>query len=129
MGVSSINERPGRPAVTLAPSFGCRKIRANASDLIFFFQAEDGIRYADVTGVQTCALPIMIRRPPRSTLISGAHFIPLESRNHILLEDEPAWKDFLVQTRRFLGVKETGPELSSKEKELGVRSWLRGPKK
>src|SRR6266699_6446128 len=25
---------------------------------IFFFQAEDGIRDADVTGVQTCALPI-----------------------------------------------------------------------
>src|SRR5436305_10474551 len=26
--------------------------------LDFFFQAEDGIRDADVTGVQTCALPI-----------------------------------------------------------------------
>src|SRR2546430_12742226 len=26
--------------------------------LIFFFQAEDGIRYLTVTGVQTCALPI-----------------------------------------------------------------------
>src|SRR5215813_7206613 len=26
--------------------------------LFFFFQAEDGIRVADVTGVQTCALPI-----------------------------------------------------------------------
>src|SRR3989442_15256310 len=26
--------------------------------LFFFFQAEDGIRDADVTGVQTCALPI-----------------------------------------------------------------------
>src|SRR5690554_1157222 len=26
--------------------------------MIFFFQAEDGIRDADVTGVQTCALPI-----------------------------------------------------------------------
>src|SRR6266508_4674247 len=25
---------------------------------IFFFQAEDGIRYGHVTGVQTCALPI-----------------------------------------------------------------------
>jgi len=25
---------------------------------IFFFQAEDGIRDRDVTGVQTCALPI-----------------------------------------------------------------------
>src|SRR5436305_10118445 len=27
--------------------------------LFFFFQAEDGIRDADVTGVQTCALPIL----------------------------------------------------------------------
>src|SRR3712207_8088337 len=25
---------------------------------VFFFQAEDGIRYIGVTGVQTCALPI-----------------------------------------------------------------------
>src|SRR6266498_4650471 len=31
----------------------------------FFFQAEDGIRDADVTGVQTCALPISRRRPRR----------------------------------------------------------------
>src|SRR5690554_7634057 len=28
------------------------------SCFFFFFQAEDGIRDADVTGVQTCALPI-----------------------------------------------------------------------
>src|SRR5437773_8557242 len=28
--------------------------------LYFFFQAEDGIRDRDVTGVQTCALPISI---------------------------------------------------------------------
>src|SRR6266498_5271124 len=28
--------------------------------LFFFFQAEDGIRDADVTGVQTCALPIFM---------------------------------------------------------------------
>src|SRR5438067_8973677 len=26
--------------------------------LVFFFPAEDGIRYRNVTGVQTCALPI-----------------------------------------------------------------------
>src|SRR5690554_5847882 len=31
----------------------------------FFFQAEDGIRDADVTGVQTCALPIYRRRRPQ----------------------------------------------------------------
>src|SRR6266498_863500 len=32
--------------------------------LFFFFQAEDGIRDADVTGVQTCALPICARARP-----------------------------------------------------------------
>src|SRR2546430_15465048 len=33
----------------------------------FVFQAEDGIRYLSVTGVQTCALPIWRRRrAPRS---------------------------------------------------------------
>src|SRR5207245_7406962 len=31
-----------------------------ASRLFFFFQAEDGIRDATVTGVQTCALPISL---------------------------------------------------------------------
>src|SRR5699024_9349611 len=29
-------------------------------DLFFFFQAEDGIRDRNVTGVQTCALPILL---------------------------------------------------------------------
>src|SRR5207249_9143235 len=30
--------------------------------MFFFFQAEDGIRDRNVTGVQTCALPICFRR-------------------------------------------------------------------
>src|SRR5688572_32399204 len=30
-----------------------------SDDSIFFFQAEDGIRDLTVTGVQTCALPIL----------------------------------------------------------------------
>src|SRR5207245_5434248 len=34
------------------------------SCLVFFFQAEDGIRDATVTGVQTCALPICARAAP-----------------------------------------------------------------
>jgi class 3 adenylate cyclase/pimeloyl-ACP methyl ester carboxylesterase/DNA-binding winged helix-turn-helix (wHTH) protein len=36
--------------------------------------------------------------------IEGARFAPLEGRNHILLEDEPAWRAFLLEVRRFLGV-------------------------
>src|SRR2546426_12272176 len=34
----------------------------------FFFQAEDGIRDYKVTGVQTCALPISLRYPERTTV-------------------------------------------------------------
>src|SRR5256884_5774566 len=33
-------------------------IELDRRDLVFFFQAEDGIRDVAVTGVQTCALPI-----------------------------------------------------------------------
>src|SRR5207249_9132776 len=33
--------------------------------VFFFFQAEDGIRDRNVTGVQTCALPISVGRPLR----------------------------------------------------------------
>src|SRR6266536_4082309 len=34
----------------------------SARTSLFFFQAEDGIRYPLVTGVQTCALPILYGR-------------------------------------------------------------------
>src|SRR5262249_58485237 len=37
------------------------------NDGSFFFQAEDGIRYWSVTGVQTCALPICTTRRRGST--------------------------------------------------------------
>src|SRR5437870_10998745 len=37
--------------------------------VIFFFQAEDGIRDGHVTGVQTCALPISVRKKPSFSLI------------------------------------------------------------
>src|SRR5262249_56723534 len=33
----------------------------------FFCQAEDGIRYWSVTGVQTCALPILFGRQGKTT--------------------------------------------------------------
>src|SRR5207245_5807146 len=40
--------------------------------LFFFFQAEDGIRDATVTGVQTCALPISTIRAPQDRLLTSA---------------------------------------------------------
>src|SRR5207249_9425506 len=39
---------------------------------VFFFQAEDGIRDRNVTGVQTCALPILLALPaPMAVLNAG----------------------------------------------------------
>lgn len=35
-------------------------------------------------------------------LIPGARFVPLEGRNHLLLESEPAWPKFVTEVRRFL---------------------------
>src|SRR5256885_3274749 len=40
----------------------------------FFFQAEDGIRYYKVTGVQTCALPIFAL--PTENFVVGLHEAP-----------------------------------------------------
>src|SRR5207237_3429083 len=37
-------------------------VKSVVLSLYFFFQAEDGIRDSSVTGVQTCALPILVNR-------------------------------------------------------------------
>jgi pimeloyl-ACP methyl ester carboxylesterase/DNA-binding CsgD family transcriptional regulator len=37
-----------------------------------------------------------------AALIPGAQFVPLDSKNHILLKDEPAWPKFVTAFRTFL---------------------------
>ena len=44
-----------------------------------------------------------------ATLIPEARFVGLESRNHILLADEPAWAQFLTELRAFLGPADVSP--------------------
>jgi len=39
--------------------------------------------------------------------IPGARFVQLESANHVLLGDEPAWPEFTREMRAFLGERET----------------------
>jgi pimeloyl-ACP methyl ester carboxylesterase/DNA-binding CsgD family transcriptional regulator len=64
-----------------------------------------------------------------ATLIPNSRFVQLESRNHILLEQEPAWSRFLAEVRSFLGVggdmfedltppQSAFPELSPREREV-----------
>ena len=43
-----------------------RELRVHGAGAYCFFQAEDGIRDYDVTGVQTCALPIWNEREEAS---------------------------------------------------------------
>jgi pimeloyl-ACP methyl ester carboxylesterase/DNA-binding winged helix-turn-helix (wHTH) protein len=47
-----------------------------------------------------------------AALIPGARFVPLEGRNHILLESEPAWTRFVDEVRRFL---RSGPDVADSE--------------
>jgi pimeloyl-ACP methyl ester carboxylesterase/DNA-binding CsgD family transcriptional regulator len=53
--------------------------------------------------------------------IPGARFVLLESANHILLADEPAWHAFVGELRAFLGSEPVAPEpveLSPRELEV-----------
>src|SRR2546426_6031099 len=42
--------------------------------MFFFFQAEDGIRDYKVTGVQTCALPILTEKDRKSVFWTGSGY-------------------------------------------------------
>jgi pimeloyl-ACP methyl ester carboxylesterase/DNA-binding CsgD family transcriptional regulator len=44
-----------------------------------------------------------------AAIIPGARFVPLESCNHILLETEPAWSQFLAELQAFLPAPELRP--------------------
>jgi len=53
--------------------------------------------------------------------IGGARFVELESRNHVLLEHEPAWSRFREETLRFLGagdVPDVLGGLTNREREI-----------
>jgi pimeloyl-ACP methyl ester carboxylesterase/DNA-binding CsgD family transcriptional regulator len=55
-----------------------------------------------------------------SARIPNARFLPLDSRNHVLLADEPAWAVFLAELHAFLGTRPAEPapvpeELSTRE--------------
>jgi pimeloyl-ACP methyl ester carboxylesterase/DNA-binding CsgD family transcriptional regulator len=47
-----------------------------------------------------------------ASLIPGARFVPLESRNHILQEDEPAWQQLVSELDNFLPPSDRPAETS-----------------
>jgi pimeloyl-ACP methyl ester carboxylesterase len=92
------------------------------SDLARTLPMENALRIMDMThAIDVRALCAQVERPTLvlhavgdgmcpfengrmlASLIPGARFVPLESRNHVLLEHEPAWTRFLAEVRGFLG--------------------------
>src|SRR2546427_5268231 len=91
---------------------------------VFFFQAEDGIRDLTVTGVQTCALPILLLPIAPFTETSGS-FVNAEGRLQSfhavvkpLAEARPGWKVLRVLAN-LLGVQGVDYETSQ---EIGRAS-------
>src|SRR2546421_5242415 len=54
----------------MAEKSGVTTMSLSLCFLFFFFQAEDGIRYLIVTGVQTCALPIWLHRENLTAMLA-----------------------------------------------------------
>src|SRR5699024_11479347 len=53
--------------------------------LVFFFQAEDGIRDRNVTGVQTCALPIFSSTVSTEDPILQFTLVRQDAERHVLV--------------------------------------------
>src|SRR2546422_6059 len=91
-----------------------------ASYSFFFFQAEDGIRDVAVTGVQTCALPILLRervsRAPRYSLaveVSPGASVRVSRRRPGIQGPVPAWRIEYRDVRRQLQL--AGPRLDARQ--------------
>jgi pimeloyl-ACP methyl ester carboxylesterase/DNA-binding CsgD family transcriptional regulator len=58
-----------------------------------------------------------------ASLVPGARFVPLETRNHVLVEQDPAWSRFFAEVRAFLGADKpvaatAFPALTGREREV-----------
>lgn len=48
-----------------------------------------------------------------AAMIQGSKFVPLESKNHLLLEHEPAWPKFVSELRSFIGRPSSGSAIEA----------------
>src|SRR6266498_4438476 len=102
------------------------------SVFVFFFQAEDGIRDADVTGVQTCALPIFEPGHPYEQGIRED--MPIDHCLHSVFGASKVAADVMAQeygryfgmrTACFRGGTLTGPNHSATELHGFLASGMR----
>ena len=85
---------------------------ASAADAVRILQASSQIDVTALAPRVSCPTLVMHARDDAripfsegrlfASLIPGARFVPLPSRNHVLLEDEPAWEQFMEELEAFL---------------------------
>jgi pimeloyl-ACP methyl ester carboxylesterase len=95
------------------------------------YRARGGLNVCDLAAQVRARTLVMHARDDRvvpvqegrllATLIPDAHFVLLDSANHILLEQEPAWDVFLAEIEAFLGT-DTRPGLPIAVAGLSART-------
>src|SRR5207249_5575706 len=97
----------------------------------FFFQAEDGIRDRNVTGVQTCALPILRagrdQRDPPVAALPQAGEVPIALGAAVGAEEHQPWRRErdLLRLRFPADLLRAPEDQRSEERRVGkeCRSW------
>jgi pimeloyl-ACP methyl ester carboxylesterase/DNA-binding CsgD family transcriptional regulator len=107
-----------------------QRISASSEHAVRSMQTSAQIDVTPIAGRVACPTLVLHAREDQrvpyeegrlfATLIPGARFVPLQSRNHILLEGEPAFPQFLEELAAFLprGEGAAFGELTSREREL-----------
>src|SRR5699024_11639453 len=98
--------------------------------LFFFFQAEDGIRYRNVTGVQTCALPIF-HADVKYIMVSGQQLKKIRAikdklpavRKIIVLDEQAEYQDREMPLSEIRRMGKVRSEERRVGKEWRWRGW------
>src|SRR5256885_10228486 len=91
-----------------------------------FFQAEDGIRDYKVTGVQTCALPILMRDQPAGFSGMGPSRMVDQSASSssARIRASPVWEPWPISDRSIVSV--TIPSAPMRNQALGANGAAGG---
>ena len=108
-----------------------QRVSASARQAILSMQVAHQTDVTDLARQVSCPTLVMHARDDArvpfeegrlfATLIPGARFIPLEGHNHVLLDEEPAFAQFLEELDAFLpgaGGGEAFAELTTRERAL-----------
>src|SRR5699024_12228981 len=93
--------------------------------MCFFFQAEDGIRDRNVTGVQTCALPISASTTSSAAPPARLLLPPVLERNPMPRTSTVTLASSGLTAAEVLAVARHRARVRSEERRVGKEAWAR----